>query len=92
MLPSFQTAAGRPKSRAQAQFLALLNARRSLRLAYEQSRRPQVRAATATAIASLDAAIDGVEGGTAAGKRDGCRLLQLDLDVMRLRHPPVRSS
>ena len=57
----------RGKSRAGGQYLALLNARRSLRLAHEQTRRPTVRAATATAIEKLDVAI-ARRGGTSVGR------------------------
>ncbi len=89
---SFQSAPrvrARPSPRGQ-QYLALLNARREMNAAQNLGiRNPKVRALTATALERLDDVIGRLEGRATANPDTAKRLLQLDLDVVRLRRPSV---
>ncbi len=89
-MPTSLKVRGRPVSRQGEQYARLLNARRSLQEVRPLAWKPTVRAQIATAIGRIDDAIGRIEGRAAANSHKAERLLQLDLDLMRLRRPPVR--
>lgn len=80
---------GRPVSRAGVQYAHLLRARAALQEAHEQTNRPQVRAYTAVAIRRVDDVISRIEGRPPAKAAAPRALLELELEVDRIRRRPT---